>query len=169
MKLYKLLFILPFFSSCLFEEHKPTQSEFKEVIDEAKYDTSIINMLTIYQSLAEVLSKHSHSIVPSEYSYNSVAKGYNLKDMPDYVYQQVDSLWKQIGENNIKTIAVTVDKAIIITPLINKASYNTLVIHQLIWNMQAVDNNQSFSIFKDTLLSKNCTYRIGVHENNSGW
>jgi hypothetical protein len=169
MKFCKSSLILLLFSSCFFEPHKPTQNELKETMNGAKFDTNILNIFSIYQSLSQVVSKNFDFIVPFEYYYNSAALGTNIKDMPNFVYKQVDSLWRQIGKDNIVSLQVYNNKTIIIKALMTKAPHNTLIVHQLIWNMQPFDSNHSFDLLKDTLLTKNCTYRLGVSQNHSGW
>jgi hypothetical protein len=178
-----LSFLIFSFSSCFLAEHEPTEKEFKKAIDNEVIDNRIIKNFGAYESIANVIIKNINAITKKAheieggsmnyscftYYYNTSAQNTNIKDLPDFVYKRIDSLWKILGNNGISSIEICNDKLIIINAIMKKSSNNITVVHELIWNIKPFDNNNRFSLLKDTLLSKECTYRIGVAQGYSGW
>jgi hypothetical protein len=194
MKFLILFFLLP--AAACFSPPVPAKEELAEVMKNAKYDNEVFKNFALYKSLADFLKKNADTIIalanrkaseadkinPAavgeycfEFSYNAVAANSNIKDMPDFVYKQVNSLWKIVGENNISKIAVCsrrssaniVTKTVTIDFKWHKAAHHTVVIEQLTGNFQSFLN--TFPVCRDTALANNYIYRLGVAQDYSGW
>lgn len=191
MKSFLIAFISPIFLwSC--GPYEPTITEKKQVFKNISYDKKIIAGYEHYNDLAQLLLNNIDTIFKYKNARNYVImvngdkqtkqlKSENcytflngndrldIKNIPTYLSGRADSLWTVVGKPVIELCEKQEPALVSIQINFTKRDNNILECHFLYWNLKGTHNNDSFDFVKDTSLSENCIYRIGITTDNSGW
>lgn len=166
--------ILAFFCFSFYYTARPYEDTLEETLKKASFKKEIFAGFKNYEALGNIISANIDtilhkvkktkfdSIIPfHSFSYDAAAQNMNIKDLPFFIYKRVDSLWNEIGHDNILELIVNDDRSVVINVYYYSRSDAITEDHELIWNIKSFDNNHSFDLYKDTVF-KDCTYRIGV-------
>lgn len=189
-RLLVLLFLLTMIS-CDFMIPKPaTEEQKKQTMNNALFDQSIISNLAKYNKLKAFLETHIDTIIKFRHSKNTATlvggqeqpdsnyladdncynffQGnvrYDISNVPDFLKQQLDTLFHSFGERNIKSFEVCKDKKISIKVRSEGGENGLYISHNLLWNTK-IERDHAYSDNKDTLIDKDCIYRIGMTEHH---
>ena len=188
-----LLFTISIISCSPFEQHEPTMIEKQEVYNSLVYDQKIINDFPKYDTLAHVLLIHLDTIIKYKNCNNYVTvvggngkqskqlrkencymffngnDNYDIRKIPQFLSSSVSRLWFLIDKPQIEICKEKRPASLIIKKIFKQRENRILECHFLYWNLNTSNNTDSFDLVKDTALTKNCIYRIGVTTYNSGW
>jgi hypothetical protein len=193
MKIFCYTILIISLSSCaLFGRHEPTIAEKQEAFKAVALDQKIIADFAKYNALAGILLLNLDTIIKYKNSNNYVTvidnheqsqllreencfmflkdnDYYDIKKIPAYLSQSADSLWTLVDKPEIEICKDKMPASLVIKKTVKKRENGILECHYLYWNLKAFDNYDSFDIVKDTLLAKDCIYRIGITTDHSGW
>lgn len=96
-------------------------------------------------------------------------ENYDIKKIPGFLSSRVNRLWALIDKPQLEMCKENRPASLSIKKIFKERENQILECHFLYWNLNTSYNNDSFDMIKDTALSKNCIYRIGITTNNSGW
>lgn len=191
-RLLILLFIMTS-ASCDFDFMIPkpaTNEQRKQAMDNAFFDKNVIGKLANYEKLKEFLEMNIDTIIKFRYSKNTATlvsgqgqpdsnyladddcyiffqgnTRYDISNVPDFLKDQLDTIFRLFGEKDINSFEVCKNKKISIQ-VRSKGGENGLYIsHNLLWNTK-IERDYAYSDNKDTLIKKNCIYRIGMTEHH---
>jgi hypothetical protein len=167
-------FIVLFILSC--SDHKPTQKELEKTLRSSPYDSNLMHKLPDLEAIANIIKSNLDTVISSGrdfycnyYLKKSVAQGTNIRDLPDFVFKKIDSLWQHVDNENLMSLEVCFDKRITITARFELLPDNIARRHLFLWNRTPKDLHASLGLTKDTLLNNNCYYIIDINQNYSGW
>lgn len=182
------LFIALTLTSCV--TTPATEQQKKDKIKSAYFDQNIIKNIGKYENLKIFLENNIDTIIKFRYSKNTatLVRGqvqpdssyladdncynffqgnsrYDILNVPDNLKKELDSLFHSFNEKDIKSFSVCKDKKISIE-VRSKGDENGLYIsHNLLWNTD-IEKDNTFDDSKDTLINRNCIYRIGLTEHH---
>lgn len=182
------------FNSCfLLVPYEPSKEEKEDVFKTVKWDKQILTDFSKYDSLAQILLSNLDTIInyKNKTTYVTIIEGggketkklanetcyaffdgndyYDIKKIPPYLSSKVDSLWILVGKPEIKICIEKRPANLSLRINFTERKNNVLECHFLYWRLTDFDNHDSFYLIKDTALSKDCIYRIGITTDNSGW
>jgi len=180
--MYKLIFALlisVFLFSC------NSDQEINAVLKQTKFQQQIINKLPRYEKLKIILDKNRDSLFrfrdrqtqyPEEISFYTYIFHYkgmefneaiDIKNMPSFVYGQVDSVFRAIGEPSIKGFDVFRNGTIrmIVNHNFDEKT-NILSGEYLVWNDKPIEDDEEPVVKKDSTLSNGWIYRIWARKEN---
>lgn len=193
MKLLLSIILAIFHISCNFlGSSEPTMNEKKDIFKTVVFDKEIIADFAKYDSLAQLLLSNLDSIIKYKNERNEVIvidnnkethefrdencyvffpgnDRYHITKIPAYLSIRVDSLWNLVKQPQVQICKEREPSAILIRKECRSKGNRILECHFLYWKLKTFDNNDSFDFVKDTLLSKDCVYRIGIATEYSGW
>jgi uncharacterized protein YcfL len=162
-----------------------SDQEIKVALKQAKFQQEIINKLPKYEKLKVILDKNRDSLFrfrdrqtqyPEEISFYTYIFHYDgmefnesidIKNMPPFVYGQVDSVFRGIGETSIKGFVVFRNGTIrmIINHNFDEKT-STLSGEYLVWNDKPIEDDEEPVVKKDSTLSNGWIYRIWARKEN---
>ncbi|MEP6467169.1 MAG: hypothetical protein ABJB05_12745 [Parafilimonas sp.] len=188
----KLFLLLNIFllMSCDFPVPRPaTEDQKKQVMNNVVFDQTLIAGINRYDNLKDFLLKYGDTIISYRDSRNYVVevesankmdtvlqkqdcynfflgnRSYDITNVPNFLRTQLDSIYHQIGDSNIKSFEVCKDGKINIEAKSEDRQNGLFISHNLMWNTK-MQKDYAYSDNKDTLLNRNCIYRIGMTEDH---
>ena len=179
------MFIFLILISCDFSTDNKQQEN--DLLKKATFDKNIIENIAKYQNLEIFLKKNIDTLIKFRYNKNiaSINKdgeiessikidddcyfffqdggGYNdISNVPDYLTRELDSLFHSFKTTEIQGYEVCKNNKIKIVLKNEERDKNGYFIsHELLWNTK-VGKDYEFENYKDTLIDKDCIYRIGL-------
>ena len=189
-RLLILLFVLAM-TSCDFMIPKPaTEEQKKQTMSNALFDKSIISNLTKYKKLKGFLEINIDTIIKFRHSKNtaSLTRGqgqpdsnyladdncynffqgndrYDISNVPDFLKNQLDTIFHSFGDKQIRSFGVCKDKKITIEVRSEGGKNGLYISHTLLWNTEIEKGNTCVDN-KDTIIDKDCIYRIEMTEHH---
>jgi len=166
-----------------------TEEQKKQVMEKVNFDQSIIASLSQYDKLKDFLLTYGDTIIAYRDSRNVVHvhggggkvdtvlerqdcynffqgnSNYDITNVPDFLKPRLDSIYRAIGDGNIKSFEVCKDKKVRIEVRSEGGENGLYRSHNLMWNTKK-ERDYAYSNNKDTLLNGNCVYRIGMTEHH---
>lgn len=163
-----------------------TGKQKKQTMDKAAFDQSIVSGINKYDNLKNFLLYYGDTIIAYRdsrnyvievdrggktdtvlhkqdcYTYFQSNSNYDITNVPDFLKTKLDSICKAIG-NNIKSFGVCKDKKIRMEIRSEGGENGLYISHNLLWNTN-MERDYEYSLNKDTLITGNCIYRIGMTE-----
>ena len=186
-KLFNLTSLL-LLASCDFMVPTPAiEEQKKRAMENAKFDQAIITGISKYDELKNFLLSYDDTIISFRDSKNYVIRvhgggktdtvlekqdcynffqgnsNYDITNVPGFLKPKLDSIYKEIGDNNIKSFEICKDKKIRIEIRSEGGENGLYISHNLLWNAK-IETDYAYSDNKDTLINGNCIYRIGMTE-----
>jgi hypothetical protein len=160
----------------------------QEKISQADFQKDLINDITKFKILKEFLYENVDSLISYRNSRNFVIQvsensktdtllqkeecytyfrgnpQYDLNSVPNFLKNRLDSLWKIVGQD-VK-FSICIDKKIKIVVKNEKIAEGLFISHEFIWNISTKreKNKIEYSAQKDSILTNDCIYRIGLTE-----
>ena len=176
--------------SCIFEPKYATEQELHEAIDNSKFDGKIIQDLDNYETFKDSLFAHLDTLIDYRNSNNIVIQigansqivdtlienedchtffdgnsKYDINSVPEILQQQINRAWGRIGFESSFTICK--NKEIRIVAKTDALGNGLYISHEFIWN-QANDRNWArYNLHRDTILTENCIYRLGLTDDHA--
>ena len=186
-----ILFFVLTITSCDFMMPKPpTEEQQKKTIDNALFDQRIISNLAKYKKLKAFLESNIDTIIKFRHSKNTATliggqgkpdsnyladdncynffqgnARYDISNVPDFLKKQLDTMFHSFGEKGINSFEVCKDKKITIQVRSEGGENGLYISHNLLWNTK-IEKDYAYSNNKDTLIDKDCIYRIGMSEHH---
>ena len=167
-----------------------TEQQKKDKLKSAYFDQNIIKNIDKYESLKTFLENNIDTIIKFRYSKNTaiLVRGqgqpdsnyladdncynffqgnsrYEITNVPDNLKKELDSLFISFHENDIKSFEVCKDKKISIEVRSIGGENGLYISHNLLWNTN-IERDYAYDDNKDTLINRNCIYRIGLTEHH---
>ena len=165
-----------------------TDEQKKQLMKNVKFDQSIIANLSHYDNLKDFLLFYGDTIIAYRDSKNYVIQVYGggkmdtvlekqdcynffqgdpslITNVPNFLKHNLDSIYRAIGDGNIKSFAVCKDKKVTIEVRSEGGENGLYTSHNLMWNTK-IERDYAYSDNKDTLLNENWIYRIGMTEHH---
>ncbi len=184
------LFSLFLHTSCNFLTPTPaTEEEKKQAMDKAVFNQTIISDSSRYNALKNFLLSFGDTIISYRDNRNYVIEvhgggitdtvlqkqdcynffqsnsNYDITNVPDFLKPKLDSIYKLIGDNNIKSFQICKDRKINIEVRSEGGENGLYISHNLMWNTKT-DRDYAYSDKKDTLINGTYIYRIGMTEHH---
>jgi|AntAceMinimDraft_17_1070374.scaffolds.fasta_scaffold07896_1 hypothetical protein len=176
------------FTSCRFEPNRATKEKIQEKISQADFQIELINDIERFKILKDFLYKNVDSLISFRNSRNIVIQvsgnsktdtllqkqecytyfrgnsQYDLNSVPDFLKNRLDSIWKLVGQD--VEFSICKDKKIKIVVKNEKVAEGLYISHEFIWNIstEREKNKIEYSAQKDSILTNDCIYRIGLTE-----
>ncbi len=172
------------FNSCV--PTPPTEQQKKDKMESAYFDENIIRNIEKYESLKIFLEKNIDAIIKFRYNKNTETlvggqgkpdsnylvdencytffqgnNRYDITNVPDNLKKELDSLFHTFSEKDIKSFEVCKDRKISIKVRSEGGENGLYISHNLLWNTN-VERDYTYDSNKDTLINRNCIYRIGL-------
>ena len=189
-RLLILLFVLTI-TSCDFMIPKPaTEEQQKQTMNNALFDQNIVSNLAKYKKLKSFLDTNIDTIIKFRHSKNTATliggqgqpdsnylsddncynffqgnARYDISNVPDFLKKQLDTIFHSFGDKQINSFEVCKDKKIAIQVRSEGGENGLYISHTLLWNTK-IERDYVYSNNKDTLIDKDCIYRIGMTEHH---
>ena len=182
------LFIALTFNACV--PTPATEQQKKDKMKSAYFDQNIIKNIGKYENLKIFLENNIDTIIKFRYSKNTATlvrgKGqsdsnyladdncynffqgnsrYDIMNVPDNLKKELGSLFHSFNEKEIKSFEVCKDKKISIEVRSEGGENGLYISHNFLWNVN-IERDYDYDDNKDTLINKNCIYRIGLTEHH---
>jgi hypothetical protein len=156
----------------------------------AYFDQNIIKNLDKYESLKTFLENNIDTIIKFRYSKNTatLVRGqgqpdsnfladdncynffqgnsrYDITNVPDNLKKELGSLFHSFNEKEIQSFEICNDKKISIEVRSEGGENGLYISHNLFWNTK-IERDYAYDDNKDTLINRNCIYRIGLTEHH---
>ncbi len=163
----------------------PTEKQKKEMVENTHFDQNIIKNLHRYEKLKLFLENNIDSIIKFRYSLNTAVQNgkpdkiilldqdcysffqgnyrYDISNVPNNIKKELDSLFHSFNEKEIQLFEVCKNRKITIHVKSDGGENGIYISHYLLWN----ENNYGYQYYKDTLIDRNCIYRIEMSQH--GW
>jgi hypothetical protein len=166
-----------------------TEEQKKQAMDKAAFDLTVISDSSRYIALRDFLLFYGDTIISYRdnrnyvivvhggnqtdtvlqkqdcYSYFQGNRNYDISNVPDILKQKLDSIYKVIGDNNIRSFEVCKDRKVQIHVRTDGGENGLFISHTLMWNSK-LERDYAYSDNKDTVINGNCIYRIGMTEHH---
>ena len=181
-------FIVLTINSCVLTP--ATEQQKNDKMNSAYFDLNIIKNIDKYENLKMFLENNMDTIIKFRYSKNTatIVRGqgqsdsiyladencYNffqgnsrndITNVPDNLRKELDSLFNSFNEKDIKSFEICKDKKIRIEVRSEGGENGLYISHNLLWNTD-IERDYSYEDNKDTLINRNCIYRIGLIEHH---
>ena len=165
------------FCSLLFMEcfsNGPSEKEIQFSLDRVSFETEIISDLPLYEDLNIFLESNLDTIMNypgrntdiEEYGYMYLNFKEDIQSnmqIPVFLKPTLDSLLSNIGRSNIESISIFNDRTIKFGIKYIFMGNDINIDHELVWGQRPRRfDGSEFEKFKDSIVDKNCTYRIGI-------
>jgi hypothetical protein len=158
-------------------------------MEKSVFDQSIVSGINRYDTLKSFLLSYSDTIIAFRnrknyvievsdggktdtvlqeqdcYYYFQENSSFDITNVPDFLKTKLDSIYKAIGIDNIESFEVCKSKRIEIKVRSEGGENGLYISHNLLWNTK-IDRDYAYIDNKDTLISGNCIYRIGMIEHH---
>jgi hypothetical protein len=88
---------------------------------------------------------------------------FDITNAPGFLKPKLDSIYKAIGEQNIRQFEICLDKRVIIDAKFENKEHGLYVKHELIWNPGDLEK---YPDCKDTIINSDYIYHISLEENH---
>jgi len=183
-----LLFIVLTLNACV--PTPATEQQKKDIMSGAYFDQNIIKNIDKYENFKAFLESNIDTIINFRYSKNTatLVRGqgqsdsnylandncynffqgndrYDITNVPDNLKGELDSLFHSFNDKEIQSFGVCMDKKISIEVRSEGGENGLYISHNLLWNTN-IERDYAYDDNKDTLINRNCIYRIGLTEHH---
>jgi len=193
-KLFVFLLSVLVFNACDMTQEPATEEQKKNALKNAVFNKDVISNLKRYEDLKVFLEEYKDTIIKYKNTKNKVTfiRGGGLPDsiyfqhrhcytlqkssqvddieiVPAFLKQQLSKIWNSIGDSNLQDCYICYGKNVgFILGVKGTRGINGLCIdHDLIWGSDP--SLYRYDYYKDSVISKNWVYRIGVLQGSQGW
>lgn len=165
-----------------------TREQRKQAMHNARFDQTIISDIYRYNDLKNFLHSYSDTIISYRdsrnymdtydgnktetvlqrqdcYSFSEGNSSDDITDIPDFLKPKLDSILSTLGDTAVRSFKVCKDKKINIDVRLKECGNGLYIFHNLIWNSK-IERDYSYIDSKDTLINRDCVYRIGLIEDH---
>ena len=154
-----------------------TDEQRQETIQNASFDRVFLLNIDGYNYFKTFLEKHLDTIIQFRQRLNgenphdnccSFFQGnprYDISNVPDFLKKDIDSIFHHVVADRIESFQLCKDREIKMTVRREGGENGLSISHVLIWNSK-MEKDNAYIANKDTLISENCIYRLGMTEDH---
>ncbi|WPP49648.1 hypothetical protein [Catalinimonas niigatensis] len=175
--------------SCILDTRYATEQELNDAINNSDFDDKISRELDSYETLKDLLTAHLDTLLDYRNSNNIVIQmgansqvvdtvleyeachsffngnsDYDINSVPKFLQKPINRAWSQIGDRTSFTICK--NKEIRIVAKTDALGNGLYISHELMWNQANDKNWRRYLLQKDTSLTEDCIYRLGLTEHH---